>query len=64
MLYLLLILWAYCAIVLVLVAAEVDATNGRTKRRTPFSKLLILAVVALVAWPFLVSYAYQDWNTK
>lgn len=57
----LLILWAYGAVVLSLVAAELIVSDERGTRRDTFSNILVRAAIILFLAPLLAGAARIDW---
>ncbi len=56
----LIVLWAYVAVVLSLVAAEL-ITRGRGEQRDTFNMILVRAAVMLFLAPLLAFAARVDW---
>ena len=62
MLYILIILWAYVAIVLALMSGEIrDRRNDNKEVLVPFTRILQAAAVLIVLAPMLVWAARIDW---
>lgn len=61
MIYTLIILWAYVAVVLALMAGEIRDRRDSRENLVPFTRVLQSAVVLIVLAPLLVYAARIDW---
>ena len=61
MIYVLIILWAYVAVVLALMASEIRDRRDSRENLVPFTRVLQSAVVLIVLAPLLVYAARIDW---